>query len=191
MRIFIEIRNLLKLYIFTFKQLICRKFLYFVSNKEFLRNCILLFQMRSCLLDSPSSSTSALHTQAISPKRIIPARAISQQFDDSHRPPHPSGRRSSTRRAIRRLSRLFHRVRDSFVARIPMWSPVGSPAPENVPKSAPANLPIPTREADKEDQPANNEIHQDKIHSDSEVVVPSEPELPSKVHNEVSLKNNF
>ena len=144
--------------------------------------------MRSCLLDSPSSSTSALHTQAISPKRITPARAISQQFDDSHRPPHPSGRRSSTRRAISRLSRLFHRVRDSFVARIPLWSPVGSPAPDNAPRSAPVNLPIPTHNVYQSDRIVNNEIHEDKVPSDSEINIPSEPDLPSRIHNEVGFK---
>lgn len=93
----------------------------------------------SCTLDSPSSSTSAIHTATRSTS-FRPARAISQQFDETTRPPHPSGRRSSTRRAMRRLSRLFHRVRDQFVAHIPLWSPVGSPPPESMPKSAPGKL---------------------------------------------------
>ncbi|KAE9550055.1 hypothetical protein FO519_006734 [Halicephalobus sp. NKZ332] len=143
--------------------------------------------MRSCLLDSPSSSTSALHTQAISPRRVIPARAISQQFDDSNRPLHPNGRRSSTRRAISRLSRLFHRVRDSFVARIPLWSPLGSPTPEPTPHSAPANLPIPNKGCDQRCRILEKELHQDQNLSDSENKAPQTSDLPSKIQNESNV----
>uniref|UniRef100_A0A914PL73 Uncharacterized protein n=1 Tax=Panagrolaimus davidi TaxID=227884 RepID=A0A914PL73_9BILA len=88
-------------------------------------------------LESPSSSTSVIHPP--STRRTLPYRAVSQQFESPS--DRPRSRRSSTRRAMRRLSQLFHRVRDQFIAHMPLWSPIETPSlPLETPASAPGNL---------------------------------------------------
>uniref|UniRef100_A0A914Z0K0 Uncharacterized protein n=1 Tax=Panagrolaimus superbus TaxID=310955 RepID=A0A914Z0K0_9BILA len=88
-------------------------------------------------LESPSSSTSVIHPPTT--RRTLPYRAVSQQFESPS--DRPRSRRSSTRRAMRRLSQLFHRVRDQFIAHMPLWSPIEAPSlPLETPASAPGNL---------------------------------------------------
>uniref|UniRef100_A0A7E4VWL5 SH3 domain-containing protein n=1 Tax=Panagrellus redivivus TaxID=6233 RepID=A0A7E4VWL5_PANRE len=93
-------------------------------------------------LESPSSSMSALALSSVSPPPPRPVRPQSQQLESSApTTPRASNRRiGSTRKAIRRLSRLFHRVRNQFLAHIPPWSPIApslhadlSPPPASAP----------------------------------------------------------